>query len=274
MLDFYLPEGKNMRRSRVRITPLGYIVLSIIILVMLVGIYFIIWSMRNGDGKQPEVNAADITTPTPSLAPLDSLITPTPSLAPVNPQTPAPVLSPETPKPADPTPDATPTVDSNNKAVRTPTPSEENNVQDGTLSNSGVVLRAGPSANHAILGKYSSGTRLKIYGADGDYNYVQIVKEKVYGYMATKFIALATPAPSAPSGTVLGKVTASKVAMRDLPSTGDESKRIGELVEGDQVIIYFQTGEFFYIDFNGKKCYAFAEYIKPEGSIPVGTPVP
>ena len=34
-----------MKKKSVRITSLGYIVLTIIILVMAVGIYFIIWSM-------------------------------------------------------------------------------------------------------------------------------------------------------------------------------------------------------------------------------------
>ena len=59
------------RRRTVRITPLGYIVLSIIILVMLVGIYFIIWSMRNtGDvASNQNLNSASVQlTPTPPLA--------------------------------------------------------------------------------------------------------------------------------------------------------------------------------------------------------------
>ena len=71
-----------MNRSRVRITPLGYIVLSIIILVMLIGIYFIIWSMRNSAGEDPEAMATQ--SPTPSLAPIDSLVTDTPSIAPIS----------------------------------------------------------------------------------------------------------------------------------------------------------------------------------------------
>jgi hypothetical protein len=46
-----------MSRRSVRITPLGYIVLSIIILVMLVGIYFIVWSMR-GSNNGEETDAS------------------------------------------------------------------------------------------------------------------------------------------------------------------------------------------------------------------------
>ena len=41
-----------MKRRTVRITPLGYIVLIIIILVMVVSIYFIVWSMRNAGSEQ------------------------------------------------------------------------------------------------------------------------------------------------------------------------------------------------------------------------------
>ena len=71
-----------MRRRAVRITPLGYIVLSIIILVMLVGIYFIVWSMRNSDGNEAAVqsptNASAGMTPTPSLAPISAANTQAP----------------------------------------------------------------------------------------------------------------------------------------------------------------------------------------------------
>ncbi|MDO4572229.1 MAG: hypothetical protein Q4C13_02585, partial [Clostridia bacterium] len=113
-------------RSRVRVTPLGYIVLSIIILVMLVGIYFIIWSMRNSDGAEgPDSSPlAELPTPTPSLAPLESGGTPTPSLAPAGTTSATPTI---TPAASTPTPASTPTIDSNSTTVRTPTPSEVNN---------------------------------------------------------------------------------------------------------------------------------------------------
>jgi hypothetical protein len=80
-----------MRRRSVRITPLGYIVLSIIILVMLVSIYFIVWSMRGS--KNEDLTAS--TSP--------SGYTPTPSLAPVGADTPNPTVAPaaDTPTPAE-----------------------------------------------------------------------------------------------------------------------------------------------------------------------------
>ena len=262
-----------MRKKRYRINPLGYVVLSIIILVMLVGIYFIIWSMgKSGGNADPSSTDALAPTPTPSLAPLDSVPTPTPSLAPVDPVTSAPVV-PDTPT-APPTTPPAPTPDPNSKAVRTPTPKEVEGAYDGTLRTGGVVLRAGPSQDYAILGKYSSGTRLKIYATDGDYYYVQIVKEGVYGYMAKQFVNLATPSPTPPEGAIMGTVTASIVALRTAPDKEDDSNKIGQIKEGDKVVIYFKTGDFYYIDANGVKCYAYAQFITPDSVVPAGTPVP
>ena len=73
-----------MKRRTVRVTPLGYIVLTIIILVMVVSIYFIVWSMGNTNGEQPQgnLNSNSVTVPTP-----------TQSLAPVVAQTPAPTAT-------------------------------------------------------------------------------------------------------------------------------------------------------------------------------------
>ena len=67
-----------MRRRSVRITPLGYIVLALIILVMLVSIYFIVWSMRGSGDKTAEstTSPSGEYTPTPSLVPVSDATTP------------------------------------------------------------------------------------------------------------------------------------------------------------------------------------------------------
>lgn len=271
-----------MRRRSVRITPLGYIVLSIIILVMLVGIYFIVWSMRNTDGSE-----AAVTNPTNASAGL----TPTPSLAPVSDNTQAPVVS-STPQPASTNAAATTAVgttvtpkqdDTPEPAVKTPSPAQVQSAVDGTLNASGVVLRQGPAGTYTILGKYSSGTQLKVYEASGDYFFVQVVRENKYGYIATKFVDKAgllpgenaTPTPKAIAGTIPGTVSASKLALRSVPSTEDNTP-IGEVVKGDSVLIYFKTGDFYYIqvEATGVKCYAAAKYITASTAVPTGTPVP
>jgi len=265
-----------MKRRTVRITPLGYIVLTIIILVMVVSIYFIVWSMRNTGGEQPQGNLNSNSVQT---------TTPTPSLAPVNATTTAPVatVAPTAP-PAATTPAATPKQDDTPEpAVKTPTAAQVAAAVDGTLNSSGVVLRAGPAQTYSILGKYSSGTQLKVYEATGDYFYVRVVKENLVGYIATKFVDKAgivpgenaTPTPKAIAGTIPGTVSASKLALRSVPSTEDNTP-VGEVVKGDEVLIYFKTGDFYYIQVvaTGMKCYAAAKYITASTAVPTGTPVP
>lgn len=269
-----------MRRRSVRITPLGYIVLIIIILVMLVGIYFIVWSMRNSDSSvaaaSPSI-AVGGPTPTPSLAPVSTAAanTQAPVVTTAPQQTTAPTAAATTVTPKQ---DDTP-----EPAVKTPSPAQVQSAVDGTLNASGVVLRGGPAGTYTILGKYSSGTQLKVYEVSGDYFFVQVVKENKYGYIASKFVDKAgllpgenaTPTPKAIAGTIPGTVSASKLALRSVPSTEDNTP-IGEVVKGDSVLIYFKTGDFYYIqvESTGVKCYAAAKYITASTAVPTGTPVP
>ncbi len=265
-----------MRKRTVRITSLGYIVLTIIVLVMAVGIYFIIWSMRNTSSEQGEgnLNSASVQiTPTPSLAPVDA-VTPTPVATPSVQTTVAPVSTPTMTPKQDDTPEP---------EVKTPSPSQVSTAVDGTLNASGVVLRQGPAATYSIIGKYSSGTQLKVYEVDGDYYLVKIVKENLYGYIASKFVDKAgllpgedaTPTPKSIAGTIPGTVSASVLALRSVPSTEDNTP-IGQVVKGDSVLIYFKTDDFYYIQVvsTGVKCYAAAKYITPSTTVPTGTPVP
>lgn len=266
-----------MKRRSVRITPLGYIVLTIIVLVMAVGIYFIVWSMRNAGTAQPEgnLNSASIQlTPSPSLAPVADATT----SAPVVTQEPQATDAPQD------TPTMTPKQDDTPEpAVKTPSPDQVSSAVDGVLNASGVVLRQGPAGTYSILGKYSSGTQLKVYEVSGDYYFVKVVKENLYGYFAVKFVDKAgllpgenaTPTPKSIAGTIPGTVSASKLALRTVPSTEDNTP-IGEVVKGDSVLIYFKTGDFYYIQVvsTGVKCYAAAKYITPSTAVPTGTPVP
>lgn len=264
-----------MRRRSVRITTLGYIVLAIIILVMAVGIYFIIWSMRNANGVQGpnNLNSGSFQiTPTPALAPVSD-VTATPTATPTQ-QAATPL----------PTPTATPKQDDTPEPeVKEPTPDQLKTAVDGVLNASGVVLRKGPAGTYSIIGTYSSGTQLKVYAIEGDYYLVKIVKENLYGYMAAKFVdkagALpgesATPTPKAIAGTIPGTVSASSVALRTVPSKEGNTAQ-GELTKGDQVLIYFKTGDYYYIQVvaTGQKYYAYASYITPTTAVPTGTPVP
>lgn len=266
-----------MKRRTVRITPLGYIVLIIIILVMVVSIYFIVWSMRNAGSEQAQgnlnSNSVQTTTPTPSLAPV-AAATDVPS-ATTAPTTTAPAASApiETPKQDD-TPEP---------EVKTPSPAQIETAVDGTLNSSGVALRKGPAKTYTMDGKYASGTQLKVYEFVDDFYFVKIVKENKYGYIWAEFVSKAgivpgenaTPTPKGIAGTIPGIVSASKLALRSVPSTED-NKPVGEAVKGDAVLIFFKTGDFYYIQVvaTNVKCYAAAKYITASTAVPTGTPVP
>ena len=272
--------ARRRRRQGLRITPLGYIVLGLIVAVMLIGVYFIIWSLgSNRQEGQGNLSSGSVSiTPTPSLAPVVDM-TPTPSLAPTQAPTQASTNPPETPAPT-PKPDDTPIPD-----VKTPSPSQVQSAVDGKLTTSGVVLRKGPSGNYDILGKYSEGTQLKVYAAEEEYYFVLIVKENKYGYMAKKFIEksgllpgeTATPAPDLPDGVVAGTVSSSVVALRNVPST-ENNTPFGQIERGVNVYVYYETAGFFYIEVaaTGTKGYAKADFISVEdrSSVPARTPAP
>jgi len=267
-----------MRRRRVRLTPFGYLVVAIFILLVLGGMYLALRSIGGSDDPA--------ATPTPPLAqnvPNDPTATNVPINVPDT-STPTPTFTPEPTATPVPTPDPTPMPTATPSAARTPSPSEVEKALDGKLTTGGVVLRAAPNTDGAILGKYVSGTNLKVYGESGDYYHVQVVKEELYGYMAKKFVevANATPEPiatSLPTGAVGGKVRSSKIALRSAPDLTDSSNKVGQVENGEPVYIYYQytneLGEkFYYIEVarTGKKAFAFAEYITPEGEVPKGTP--
>lgn len=264
-----------MRRRSVRITPLGYIVLSIIILLMLVGIYFIIWSMRSD---------APSTQGTPAPTATVASITPTPSLAPIGtPEQQPAVSAPTTFAPAD-TPSApqdTPKpIDTPQPSVKTPSPSQVKTAVDGKTTTK-LNLRAGASMESSVLSTYSAGTRLKIYALEGDFYFVQALDDAAYGYMAAQYVEKEGLLPGeeapadVPEGAVKGVVTVSKVALRTMPTTEGNSP-IGEIPNGTEVLVYFQTGDFYYLEVvsTGVKCYGKASFFKVEGDVPKATPKP
>lgn len=272
--------ANRRQRAGIRLTPLGYLVSGILILVALVGIYYVIWSARDQDTSQQGAEpAADATSmgsgisQTPSLPPIT-----TPSLVPIVTNSPAPLTSaPTVSAPAATTPGTTP------PAVKTPTSSQKRNAVDGELTADGVNLRKGPDRSYDIIDKYDSGTELEVYEAEDDYYFVQIVDEGIYGYLAIDYVKkdgllsgeTASPTPKAPEGAVNGTVSASVVALRKMPTT-EGNTPIGEVERGDAVFIYFKTGDFYYLQVveTGVKCYAKASFFSASGNVPTGTPIP
>lgn len=258
-----------------RITPLGYMVLGIIVIVMLIGVYFIIWSTSSARkaGEGNLLSSSVTITPTPSLAPVDNA-TPTPTIQPTDAPTNAPSAPPETPTPT-PKPDDTPVPE-----VKTPSPSQVQGALDGRTT-SKLRLRQGPGEQYPILQTYVTGTQLKVYAREGDFYFVMVVKEKRYGYMSVDYVEkdgllsgeTTTPAPTAPEGAVIGTVRASVAALRNVPST-ENNTPFGEVKKGVTVYVYSETDGFYYIEVagTGTKGYTKADFITVTDSVSKATP--
>ena len=255
------------RRRRFRLKPAGYAVLGILLLVIGLCIYAIIRAIVGGPDNNdvllpPEASASQTPeimqstqTPVPEQTPSPTpIVTPTPLV------TPTPVTYTQAPTNT-PKPQATP---------RTPTSSEKKNAKIGTLQNDGVNLREGPSTDYERIGNYNKGATMKVYDEDGDFYFVKMDKDDKVGFMSKDLVSLqdATPPPNVPSDAVSGTVTASTVALRKGPSR--EETAITELEKNDIVFVYYKAGEFYYVEVaeTGKKGFAFADYIKPSGSVP------
>ncbi len=270
-------------RRRVRLTPFGYLVVAILVLLLLGGIYLIIRGI--GSGSSPDATPTPPLVPGASISP-DPAGSAAPSLSPDPTMSVEPSMTPNVTAPPTNSPTPPPTNSPEPETSRTPSPDEVKNAKDGKLTTGGVVLRAAPNTDGEILGKYVGGTNLKVYAESGDYYLVQVVKEEKYGYMAKKFVEVntATPEPittSVPTGAVGGTVRSSVVALRSSPDLSDTGNKVGQVEQNEPVYIYFKhtnaAGDtFYYIEVarTGKKAYAFAEYITAESSVPTGTPAP
>lgn len=272
------------RRKKYRVTKFGYIILSVMVLFLLLGVYLVIWAIgKNKLDDTPKATATATVAGTdllPSVTPESIIPGTTPdadaTVAPVSPI----VTNAPTETPAPPTPSPTPKPD----GVPTPNATQLAQAVDGKLVNSGVVLRDAPNKNGNILGKYTSGTTLKVYEqTNDDYYYVKIVKENVYGYMAVKFVEKysllpgesASPTPVVPSGVVTGRVRSSIIAFRSAPAV-ETTNVLGQENQGTELYIHFKTDDFYYVTIvrSGKTGYMFADYVIADGSVPSGTPVP
>ena len=259
------------RRRRFRLKPAGYAVVGVLLLVIGLCIYAIIRAIVGGpdpeDALLPDAAASETPeimqstqTPVPQQTPSPTPIVTPPQLT----LSPTPVMVTQQPTNT-PKPNATP---------RVPTSSEKKNAKVGTLQNDDVNLREGPSTDYDRIGRYDKGATMKVYDTDGDFYFVKMDKDDKVGFISKKFVVVTDTAevtipPEVPTDAVGGKVTASVVALRKGPNKTDTA--ITEIEKGDVVFVYYQVGEFYYVEVaeTGRKGFAYASYIKPEGSVPV-----
>ena len=284
-----------MARKKYKITPQGYITIgaAVILLIALIILLSVTNCFGACSGKEGAVDLPSPTataTPTaePARTPLPSstsggllpIITPNVSGAAGASPDVSGTLGTGTATPASVTPSPSPTAEGlkeDPKALKKPTNAMVKEAGAGELSGNDVNLRQGPSTKTPIvIQNMKRGTELTLYTTDGDFYFVKVNSAKKYGYVAKKFVKV-TKAIGAgdtkedlsdqPEDTVLGTITASKLAIREKPST--DAKAIGEYYKDKKVYIYYKEGDFYYVKVAGTKTkgYMAAKFIKASGEV-------
>lgn len=284
-----------MARKKYKITPQGYItigaaVILLIALIILLSVTncFGACSGKEGAVELPSPTATATPTAEPASTPLPSstsggllpIITPNVSGAASASPDVSGTLGTGTATPASVTPSPSPTAEGlkeDPKALKKPTNAMVKEAGAGELSGNDVNLRQGPSTKTPIvIQNMKRGTELTLYTTDGDFYFVKVNSAKKYGYVAKKFVKV-TKAIGAgdtkedlsdqPEDTVLGTITASKLAIREKPST--DAKAIGEYYKDKKVYIYYKEGDFYYVKVAGTKTkgYMAAKFIKASGEV-------
>lgn len=284
-----------MARKKYKITPQGYItigaaVILLIALIILLSVTncFDACSGKEGAVDLPSPTATATPTAEPASTPLPSstsggllpIITPNVSGAAGASPDVSGTLGTGTATPASVTPSPSPTAEGlkeDPKALKKPTNAMVKEAGAGELSGNDVNLRQGPSTKTPIvIQNMKRGTELTLYTTDGDFYFVKVNSAKKYGYVAKKFVKV-TKAIGAgdtkedlsdqPEDTVLGTITASKLAIREKPST--DAKAIGEYYKDKKVYIYYKEGDFYYVKVAGTKTkgYMAAKFIKASGEV-------
>lgn len=284
-----------MARKKYKITPQGYITIgaAVILLIALIILLSVTNCFGACSGKEGAVDLPSPTataTPTaePASTPLPSstsggllpIITPNVNGAAGASPDVSGTLGTGTATPASVTPSPSPTAEGlkeDPKALKKPTNAMVKEAGAGELSGNDVNLRQGPSTKTPIvIQNMKRGTELTLYTTDGDFYFVKVNSAKKYGYVAKKFVKV-TKAIGAgdtkedlsdqPEDTVLGTITASKLAIREKPST--DAKAIGEYYKDKKVYIYYKEGDFYYVKVAGTKTkgYMAAKFIKASGEV-------
>lgn len=284
-----------MARKKYKITPQGYITIgaAVILLIALIILLSVTNCFGACSGKEGAVDLPSPTataTPTvePASTPLPSstsggllpIITPNVSGAAGASPDVSGTLGTGTATPASVTPSPSPTAEGlkeDPKALKKPTNAMVKEAGAGELSGNDVNLRQGPSTKTPIvIQNMKRGTELTLYTTDGDFYFVKVNSAKKYGYVAKKFVKVTRAIGAGdtkedlsdqPEDTVLGTITASKLAIREKPST--DAKAIGEYYKDKKVYIYYKEGDFYYVKVAGTKTkgYMAAKFIKASGEV-------
>lgn len=261
------------KHKKVIITQEGYIFLAAVGVLILALI--VVAVATSGFGACAPREKA--TSGSPTIGPSDYHPAPTGTPQPTPEEEPnLETSAPATPSAATDAPSSTdvPLTDDPN-ALTAPTAEMIAGAAEGKLTKSGVRMRQGPSTTTTILATgLKAGTKVTVYAEEGDFYFLLVNETKKYGYISKQFVKLLTTlgetsdGKDQPEGTVKGTITATNLALRE--GTSVTSKALGQFNEGKLVYIYYQEGDYYYVLVAGTelKGYLFAQFVKPEGTVP------
>lgn len=218
----------------------------------------VVGEVTPGIAETPAPTVSVTATPVPTASA-------TPTVPPLPPATPVPTATPK------PTVSPTPGLQKDPKALTKPTKAMKKNAVSGVVTGNNVNLRQGPSTNTPILAQgLKKNDAVTVYTSSGTFYFVKVNRLNKYGYISKNYVKITPsstatpkkPTGTAPSGTTVGTITASKVALRAEPST--DSKCIAEYAKGTKVYVISKSKDFYYVQIagSGKTGYIYAKYVK------------
>lgn len=134
--------------------------------------------------------------------------------------------------------------------------------QKGTIggTNGALSIRQGPGTNYDQIGRITEGSTCTVYPGLASGSWYLVEYDGVVGYASKNYIKL----ESSSSTTRIGTVGGSNGALAIRNGAGTSYTQIGRIPEGATCTVYTDktSGNWYYVEYNGVKGYAYKTYIK------------
>jgi len=121
-------------------------------------------------------------------------------------------------------------------------------VDNGSDSGSRLNMRAQPSRDASVMGKFVSGTRLEVIADAGD-GWSQVCigggRASVTGYMMTDYLKASSAIDARESRSVVSPYGTQSVVLRDRPSNSYDA--VAMLMVGEKVTVIGVSGDFCFV---------------------------
>ncbi len=139
----------------------------------------------------------------------------------------------------------------------------------GTITGSGVNIRAGASTSSSVIACVSRGTSVTVTGRDGDW--YQLDYKGQTAYVRSDYLSLSgdSGSTSSSSGSSSGKTgTISGTYVRFRAAASTSSNILLTFDKGASVTVTGSEGDWYKVDYSGKSGYVYKSYVSVEGESP------